>query len=280
MDRPQRCRTHTTHHQAGCPDCRRYAREYRNWRNTCIEAGTWNVTRVPVEPVREHLRTLVDAGMSLTEIAAASGVAGGTVNRILYMPHVTTCAKVNADALLALEPEAKNRRSIDGTGTRRRIHALMRSGWSQGDIGARLGVDHAVVSEWAILPDGGRVHPDSADIVRILYGRLCAEDGTNHRARMWAERRGWHPPEAWSDATIDDPAAEPYSWCRDDVDEVAVRRFIDEGGLWSALTEAEQREVVRRHLGVLAVSTMAGRFGASRDKISRLAASLDVEVAA
>lgn len=280
MSRPKRCRTHTVHHQAGCGDCRRYARDYRDYRNARIEAGTWDVTRVPVEPVRVHLRTLIDAGMGLADIVNASGVPGGTVNRILYMPHVTRCAKANATALTAVEPRRGNRRSIDGTGTRRRIHALMRAGWSQGDIGARLGVDHTVVSEWAILPDGGRVHPDSEQIVRILYGRIHAEDGTNHRARMWAQRRGWQPPEAWSDQTIDDPTAEPYDWCRDDVDEVAIAKFEVGALKWSGLTDAEQREMVRRHMGAARPVTLAKRWGAARGRIEKIAAEVTAAVAA
>lgn len=274
MDKPQRCRTHTTHHQAGCPDCRRFAREYRDYRLARIEAGTWDVTRVSAAPAREHLRGLVDAGMGLVDIATTSGVPCGTINRILYMPHVATCAKANADALLAVELRSGNRRSVDGTGTRRRIHALMRIGWSQGDIGARLGVDHAVVSEWAILPDDGRVHPESADIVRILYSRIHADDGTNHRARMWAQRRGWYPPEAWSDTTIDDPTAEPYDWCRDDVDEVAVRQVEQGLRRWSALTDAEQRELVRRHIGKAQPSTLANRWRTARASIEKVAAEV------
>lgn len=274
MDKPTRCRTHTNHHQAGCDECRRYAREYRDYRLHHLNAGTWDVTRVPAAPVREHLRTLLNAGMSLTAIADASGVPGGTVNRILYMPHFHTCTRANADALRAVEPRDGNRRSVDGTGTRRRIRALMREGWSQSDIGARLGVDHSVVSEWATLSDGGRVHPDSAEIVRILYSRLHAEDGPTLRTRLWAQRRNWDGPEAWSDATIDDPAAGPYDWCRDDVDEVAVDQF--ERGLcrWGALTDAEQREVVRRYVGTAAASTLAKRWGTGRGRVEKLAAEV------
>lgn len=277
MDKPTRCRTHTIHHQAGCGDCRRYAREYREYRLHHLDAGTWNVTRVPAQPVRDHLRTLLDAGMSLTVIAATSGVSGGTVNRILYMPHVHTCAKRNADALLAVAARDGNRRSVDGTGTRRRIRALMRAGWSQGDIAGRLGFDHSVVSEWATLADGGRVHPDSADVVRILYGRMYAEDGPSQRVRRWAERRGWHPPEAWSDATIDDPEAEPYDWCRDDVDEVAIDLVEAGERRWSTLNDAEQRELVRRHVGTFRPATLASRWGTTRVKVERLAAELAAE---
>jgi hypothetical protein len=154
----------------------------------------------------------------------------------------------------------------------------MRDGWSQGDIGSRLGVGHSVVSEWATLADGGRVHPDSAEIVRILYGRIHVEDGPTPRVRLWAERRGWHPPEAWSADTIDDPAAEPYGWCsvEVDVDEVAVAQVEQGVRSWADLTDAEQRALVGRLVGTFAVSTLATRFKTSRARITKLAAGVAV----
>ncbi len=261
MNRPARCATHTNHHQAGCGDCRRYAREYRTYRHTRIAAGTWNVRRVPAEPVRTHIRNLLNAGMRLADIADKAGVPIGTLNRITYIPRIVTCQHATADAILALQAEPVDRWSVDGTGTRRRLQALMRAGWSQLELAERLGADHSVVSTWATLPDGGKVAPDTADMVRVLYDRLNVHDGTNSRARAWAASRSWYPPEAWSDHTIDDPHAEPYSWCRQLVDDVAVRRALAGELRWADLTDTDRLEVARRSADQAGRTALARRLG-------------------
>ncbi len=275
MDRPTPCATHTRRHGAGCPECRRYSREKYHWAKQPTAAGD---AMHNIAPVRAHIRILLDAGMRLSDIAADAGMnTTGHLSRIMYGPDKTAVKVSIAVRLLALTPRPVDVWLIAGVGVRRRVRALVCIGWEQRVLAGRLGYDQSVGSNWA---NATQVHRSTHDKVSALYDELSSLDGGSVRASRWAQRRGWHPPEAWSDETIDDPTAEPYDWCRDDVDEVAVARLLDGRLNWGALGEAEQREVVRRHLGEMKASTIATRFGASRQRVRRMVEELSAEVAA
>lgn len=108
---------------------------------------------------------------------------------------------------------------IDPTGTRRRLQALACLGWLWSEIGAELGVTaarvgHMAAGQWRM------VHRDNARKVAEVYDRLSMTvppelERKPHaaviraRQRRDAARKGWAPPLAWDDATIDDPAATP-----------------------------------------------------------------------
>lgn len=102
---------------------------------------------------------------------------------------------------------------IDGTGTRRRVQAMVSLGWSLGEIGARIGMRHYSVSDLLEKPGLRRVYPPTAEKVRAVYdeiGMLPAPDDWLHQrnARM-AKGRGFPGPLAWDDEMIDDPHAIP-----------------------------------------------------------------------
>lgn len=96
---------------------------------------------------------------------------------------------------------------VDATGTRRRIRALMRIGWSLHEQARRLGV--AVQSLSRTHRQRDHVLLSTAQKVAALYDELSMTPGTCVRARNHAERRNWPPPLAWDDDEIDDPAAQP-----------------------------------------------------------------------
>jgi hypothetical protein len=275
MNKPQRCRQHPSAHRAGCEDCRRHAREnYRYYRPTHLADRTLH----SVEPVRAHVRTLRDAGMRTVDIAADSGTSPGHLNRIVYGKTTTHCMTGTARRILAVRPRPCDVQNIDGVGVRRRIQALACIGWSQADVAQRAGYNESVGSNWA---NAARVLQGTRNTVAAIYDELSTIDGPTPRAAVAARRRGWHPPEAWSDATIDDPQAEPYDWCRDDVDEVAVEQVEQGVRRWSELTNAEQRELVRRHVGTVRPSTLAHRWNTSRGRIEKFVSELaDSAVAA
>src|SRR5947199_84906 len=71
--------------------------------------------------------------------------------------------------------------------------------------------------------------PALAARITDLYDALSTVDGPSAAARALAARHGWPQPEAWTEATIDQPDASPYSWRQElagDVDEVAVQRVL------------------------------------------------------
>jgi DNA-binding CsgD family transcriptional regulator len=97
----------------------------------------------------------------------------------------------------------------DATGTRRRIQALVALGWTQNQLGQRLGASRSVVSQLA----RGRTYPQvehaTAERVTLLYEHLSGTPGPSEQARARARRAGYAPPCAWDEHTIDDPAAGP-----------------------------------------------------------------------
>ncbi len=228
-------------------------------------------TRHDLQAVRSHIRTLLDAGMRLVDIADNAGMnTTGHLNRIMYGPDKKSCNPDIAHRILAVHPQPADTWLVDGIGARRRIRALVRAGWEMRTIAARAGYHPSVASGWA---NDQRIVRATADRVAALYDELASLDGGSTRARRWAERRGWQPPEAWSDDTIDDPHANPYDWCRDDVDEVAIAK-VDRGELtWGTLTKAEKRALFLRHGGQVR-ATLVNRWGTTRANLTRFAARL------
>ncbi|MGV9666967.1 hypothetical protein [Nocardia niigatensis] len=74
-----------------CPACyRRHAR-----RQTAY--GRWRPDRTPAEPVRAHVRRLLDAGLSRRQIAAEAGLGYAVVSQVLTGRRGRPCQSV-ADA--------------------------------------------------------------------------------------------------------------------------------------------------------------------------------------
>ncbi len=101
---------------------------------------------------------------------------------------------------------------VDQTGSRRRAEALMCMGWPAIYLADRLGISRSGFNAWI---HKGRIMRPAADKIAALYDELSLTTGPSPRARMWAERRGWAPPIAWDDDTIDDPTAAPACWKRE-----------------------------------------------------------------
>lgn len=98
-------------------------------------------------------------------------------------------------------------RTIDATGTRRRLQALKRAGWSETVIGARLYVSQSTVQYWSRRPT---ITPRNAQRVADLYDQIGLDEGNSYRTRSAAEAHGWPTPIEWGD-NIDDPKAKPLN---------------------------------------------------------------------
>lgn len=145
-------------------------------------------------------------------------------------------------------------------GTTRRLQALAALGWTQVQLGARLGVSDARVGH---LTEGrsAKLHPATADAVARLYDEISMTVPADHdgprslgqtrvhaRARANAERRGYFPPLAWDD--IDDPNERPtrgYQKARShhELDEAVVERVMN-GETDLRTTFAEKCEIMTR----------------------------------
>lgn len=143
-------------------------------------------------------------------------------------PKCAPCRRAHADT----RADYRRRRylhhaplKVDATGTRRRIQALAAIGWSLAAQSQRLGwkpsTAHAVSSRsW--------VWPQTAEKVRGLYDELSMVPGPNNRARGEAARKGWLPPLAFDDESIDDPDYVPtLGDDTDTVDELAIEAVLD-----------------------------------------------------
>lgn len=124
-------------------------------------------------------------------------------------------------------------RTVEPTGTRRRIEALMRLGWTQVQIGERLGINGEAVRQ---IRSFGRVNVRTVKRIAAVYDDLSTrrppernkvERLNASRTRNRAERLGWAPPAAWDD--IDDPTENPKLGEPSDdnsIDPVVVERIL------------------------------------------------------
>jgi transposase len=186
--------------------------------------GRYDSGRVDSAPVRAHLAFLIENGMSAKRISKVSGIALSTVGQLIWgrkerghapYPRVM---KATAEKILAVKPQLELMapgRYIDSTGLRRRVQALVAIGWSQSRLAKQLGMDQGNMSSF-MAADQCTVRRALA--VRDLYNACWnkPQEGWDWRSRIAANRsrnyaaaRGWVPPLAWDDDSIDDPAAQP-----------------------------------------------------------------------
>lgn len=221
--------THGTHacyvlDRCRCHPCSAANATYEKQRVRQQAYGRWNGL-VDAAPAREHIRALQAAGLGLKRVAALSGVPHGSLSKLMYgtrRADGTTRAPsqrikpATAAAVLAVRATLDDLGAtvhVDGTGTRRRLQALVAIGWSVSELGRRLSMDnvHRTIKT-------ERVNAGTARAVRALYDQLW--DTPPQPATRWeraavsrvhadARRAGWAPPLAWDDDTIDDPAATP-----------------------------------------------------------------------
>lgn len=199
------------------PDCvaRHNAYQRRVYRQKGY--GTWQPL-VDATPVRQHIEALREAGHSIPDIQKQASVSAATLARILYDGTNKRAERIRPEvAQRILEVPVKPARIkphtvIDGTGTRRRLQALVSMGWTLTALGPRLGFHPRRLTD---LMHGERVTASTArriaDGYRVMQTRDPADHGvpaaSRTMARTLAAREGWHGPLAWDD--IDDPTSKP-----------------------------------------------------------------------
>lgn len=211
--------THTWQcYSAGCrrPECRKAWRQYQADRNRAIAYGRHTPEPlVDVDLARRRIAQLRMIGLGTRAIASLAGLERSIVDRIAYgqQDHATR-ATVKAISDIVIDPtRLPHRARIDGTGTRRRIQALIAIGWTFEDLAARAGCTSSNLRQ---IANGHPCRPVAASswlLAHRLYNRLWNEIPTDDRwsraSRRMARERGWAPPLAWDDDQIDNPAAEP-----------------------------------------------------------------------
>lgn len=248
--------------------------------------GRWN-NMVDAEPAREHVRALQAQGMGLKQIVAATNgeFSQGAMTRLMYGRNKSETnrqdgpsrriAKDHAEALLAVHATLHTLAGgakIDGTGTRRRLQALVCLGWSQSRLAVELGYSQRNFNH---LVQGKRgVTVRNAIATRNLYDRLWnvapvavrrGELAGINRSKRYAAQHGWAPPLAWDDDQIDDPKARPHASSRVpitnrlDADAMADNvRFLLQQDPWATSKQIAHRLGYRTNEAVLTALRRAG----------------------
>lgn len=219
---------------------------------------------VDARPATEHLRALSAAGMGWKRAAAAAGVPESNVYPLLWGradrnggATRTKARRELVEALLAVPMPTLDDLGatvvVDGTGTRRRLQALITLGWSVQRLADHHGLDRQALD--AALTQRP-IQAKTARAVRRLYDELWdqappettgPEKVAAARSRRRAQAMSWAPPLAWDDDTIDDPDALPAHLVVGDVhgiDHAAIELALS--GQRVSLTRTERWLAVER----------------------------------
>lgn len=213
--------------------------------------------RVPSGPVTAHIRGLLAAGMSRTQIALAAGVSRSSVAHIALEKNPAV-NRTTADKILAVRPRiVRDTDLIPVTGTRRRVQALYAIGHGSVAIVAATGLTHATVQNLLYRTEVTTAGTYKA--VRAAYRQLATKPGNSRRAKASARAGGWPPPAAWDD-DIDNPAAVP-----DRGEEVARYAAIAEDATWLIETQGYTRRDAAARLGI-SLDYLVRALGYARQK--------------
>ena len=207
----------------GCEPCVQAGRRYAKRQSHLGRTGRSNL--VDAQPARDHVRQLLKAGLTLGQIEQRSGVHRTGLRHLVGTgsdgrPAAARVRRDTAARLLAVAAARVGEETnglVDPAGTRRRLQALVATGWTQSALARRLGVLPANLPK---IVHGGRsaIRVATRDAVRALYDELWdqpppaltpAERGARTRALTLAAAHCWPPPMAWDDDLIDDPVAQP-----------------------------------------------------------------------
>jgi transcriptional regulator with XRE-family HTH domain len=209
-----------------CEPCREAWRAYQNNRNRAIAYGRHEpAPLVDAAPARDHLNSLRAAGYGTKALAAISGIHRTHLEDIRSGKRATVWQSTLDDVLaITVDPDRlPDRADVDGVGTRRRLRALVAVGWSMALIAERLGCRPENVRQIINAPDERRVTAATRRAVCAVYDELwdvrppsftAVQRSTVGASLNRAAKRGWLPPLAWDDDTIDDPKAIPDTGAR------------------------------------------------------------------
>lgn len=156
-------------------------------------------------PTIAHLDALRDVGWTFEQIGQAAGLHPA-VPAVLLRHRYGRVRQRTAKALLGVAvAKQSSRRSIDSTGSRRRVQALAWMGWNLDEVARRAGMTKSVLMT-VYRP---RVSHAVARKIEQVYELLSHLPGPSKPAQARARSCGHAPPAAWDEDTIDDPIAKP-----------------------------------------------------------------------
>lgn len=204
---------------------------------------------VDAEPVRRKLRQLLDSDVPVRALSRSSGLSAPAIHAIANgdRTHVQRkTAKQIAQLRLADIFEQQQSGLVPKVGAVRRLHALMAMGWTK-DLLTEAG---ATSLPRVLSGAGNLITLAKWREIKAVYDQLSMTPGPSPQTKRRSLRRGYAPPLAWDDGTIDNrysrpQTAESLPAGTDMIDMVAVDRAIARTGAAATLTPAERLEVVR-----------------------------------
>lgn len=189
---------------------------YAKLRTHLHAVGAFDSQIVPIGPTIERIRALKAAGIGWPRLSEITGLSRMTLEHVANPGRVAVSVKVEA-AILAIQvptspfdPNLAEGAKIAATGSRRRLRALLAIGWPRRELYERLGMNPEMLAlNKLIAGSQPKVTVARARQIGRLYDELSGKPGPDDRERERARRRGWFPPLAWDDDTIDDPNAQP-----------------------------------------------------------------------
>lgn len=183
---------------------------------------------VPATDTRATLKQLVDARVPVRAIARASGQSDTAVAHIIDGRHEQVQRRTAARiaSLTLNDVYARACGSVPSVGAVRRVQALMALGWRKADLESE-----GVPTGQLVTRSRDLISVEGWRQVRDVYDRLSMTLGPSQAARDRAAARGYPPPLAWDDETIDDPRATPQHGgpVSAAVDSVVVDRVVAGG---------------------------------------------------
>lgn len=231
-------------------------------RRACAERELAHLKGEPprrdIEPVRQHILSLLAAGMSHTQIAIAAGLSRGSVLNVARAKN-PTCNRKTATRILAVRPRiVRDTDRLPAVGTRRRLQALYAMGHGSLVLGPLVGLTNTSIQN-LLYERTEDVTAATYKAVRAAYRQLAATPGDSRRARASARAGGWAPPAAWDD-NIDDPAA-----VANHGEEVARYAAIAEDATWLMETQRYTRRDAAARLGI-SLDYLVRALGYARQK--------------
>ncbi|WP_371099838.1 hypothetical protein [Streptomyces sp. PU_AKi4] len=154
---------------------------------------------------------LLGKGLTYSQIGElAGGISYKSIMR-WSQGQSNTILAVKARQVLAVPLDAQAPSGdVPSVGSVRRLQALYALGHFNRVIAEETGLCRDAVND---LVNGrfSKVSVGVESAVRAAYDKLSMATGTSWRTRKFAEDRGWVPPLAWDDDTIDDPRAVPQT---------------------------------------------------------------------
>lgn len=176
------------------------------------------VAAAALAALRRHIEALLAAGVTQSQIALEAGVNLKTIGWILsgraeagvppgYRIGRVHVARIRAIAVpVVLHAGVADSGSVAAVGTVRRLRALVAAGYPVEELAARL----SVTQEWVAEVIGERRQEVLAGLARTvaeLFDSLQMIPGPSASAREFASARGWAPPLAWDEDSLDEESA-------------------------------------------------------------------------